>query len=148
MTDEEILADKVASIKTMKRPDLESLWQELYFKAAPKMHPNLLRMRLIWRVQEIIHGGLSQAANQELKKLRKRLRNGRITTHTKNQLPIGTRLQREFNGELHEVLVIRGGFEYQGEVYKSLSKVAYRITGTRWSGPTFFGLRKKNSGRS
>ena len=63
---------------------------------------------------------------------------------------MGTRLSREYDGEPHEVLVVREGFEYRGEIYTSLTKVAKVITGTAWSGPAFFGLKKaiqnKNKG--
>ena len=58
-----------------------------------------------------------------------------------SKLLAGTKLIREFQGELHEVLVSENGFIYQGQSYKSLSAIARKITGTRWNGPAFFGLR-------
>lgn len=111
----------------------------LALREAPAMHSNLLKMRLIWRVQEIMKGGLSQRASDELT----RLRRGRIAEKTPQEsLPLGTRLSREYVGEPHEVLVVRDGFEYRGDIYTSLTKVAKVITGTAWSGPAFFGLKK------
>jgi Protein of unknown function (DUF2924) len=59
----------------------------------------------------------------------------------------GTKLLREWRGVAHEVTVIDAGYEHQGRRYKSLSAVARAITGTQWSGPLFFGLRKTGSGR-
>ena len=141
--DADTLTGKINEIKAMKTPQLKALWQELYFREAPVMHSNLLKMRLIWRVQEIMKGGLSQRASDELTSLRRRLRRGRIAEKTPQEsLPLGTRLSREYDGEPHEVLVVREGFEYRGEIYTSLTKVAKVITGTAWSGPAFFGLKK------
>ena len=76
--DADTLTGKINEIKAMKTPQLKALWQELYFREAPVMHSNLLKMRLIWRVQEIMKGGLSQRASDELTSLRRRLRRGRI----------------------------------------------------------------------
>jgi Protein of unknown function (DUF2924) len=59
----------------------------------------------------------------------------------------GTKLLREWRGVMHEVTVIEGGYEHQGKRCRSLSAVAREITGTQWSGPLFFGLRKTGSGR-
>ena len=61
---------------------------------------------------------------------------------------MGTRLSREYDCEPHEVLVVREGFEYQGETYTSLTKVAKVITGTAWSGPAFFGLKKATQNKN
>ena len=113
------------------------------------MHANLLKMRLISQVQEIMNGGLSQRANDELTSLRRRLRRGRITEKAPQEsLPLGTRLSREYDDEPHEVLVVWEGFEYQGETYTSLTKVAKVITGTAWSGPAFFGLKKATQNKN
>ena len=59
----------------------------------------------------------------------------------------GTKIIREWKGQLHEVAVTAEGYVYKGEVYKSLSPIAFRITGTKWSGPAFFGTKPKESSR-
>ena len=64
------------------------------------------------------------------------------------QMKPGVRLLREWNGEMYEVMVLESGFEYRGARYKSLSMIARVITGTRWSGPRFFGLRRGNRGKA
>ncbi len=56
-------------------------------------------------------------------------------------LSLGTRLLREWQGRTHHVMVVQGGFEYEGKVWRSLSAIARSITGTAWSGPAFFGLK-------
>ena len=60
---------------------------------------------------------------------------------------IGTRLLREWQGRVHEVLILDKGVEYRGKAWPSLSAVAREITGTRWSGPRFFGLNGASDGR-
>jgi hypothetical protein len=72
-------------------------------------------------------------------------RPGRRPRHDVHLLE-GTKLLREWRGLTHEVTVIEGGYEHQGKRYRSLSAVARAITGTQWSGPLFFGLRKTGSG--
>jgi hypothetical protein len=61
------------------------------------------------------------------------------------QLKAGTRLLRQWQGQMHEVLVADEGFEYRGKRYDSLSEIARQITGTRWSGPLFFGLKSRQA---
>jgi hypothetical protein len=61
--------------------------------------------------------------------------------------PQGTVLSREWEGRTHRVMVVEGGFAWEGRTYASLSKIAHTITGTRWNGPRFFGLRDR-AGRS
>ena len=65
----------------------------------------------------------------------------------KDDLLPGTRLVRDWQGVQHEVTVLSGGFEYRGRRFKSLSVIARTITGTRWSGPLFFGMRKTGSAK-
>ena len=62
---------------------------------------------------------------------------------TKHELRPGTVLGREWNGQMHRVAVLADGFAWNGKTYPSLSKIALAITGTRWNGPKFFGLRDK-----
>ena len=73
---------------------------------------------------------------------------GKRRNGVSNDRPVaGTRLIREWRGVEHHVTVRIDGFEYQGRKYKSLSAIARAITGTRWNGPLFFGLRKHGSAR-
>ncbi len=144
----ESLAARVAKIQKMNRAELQQLWEELHGKKAPDLHWNILRQRLAYRVQALALGGLSEKAvktHQEVKAdlKRKPTRNSRI-----RYVPAGTRLSREFNNEVHEVIVLEEGFEYRGKVYKSLSGIARHITGVHWSGPVFFGLNKKDGENS
>ena len=64
---------------------------------------------------------------------------------SRTELRPGTLLTREWDGHLQQVMVLAGGFTWNGKTYRSLSKVAFAMTGTRWSGPRFFGLRDKSA---
>lgn len=108
-------------------------WEER-FGAAPRLRSaDLLRRILTWRVQAAAEGGLDQVTRRLLAGNR---------TGPESMLPEGTVISREWKGLRHEVEVAEGGFVYRGERWKSLSEIAREITGTRWNGPRFFGLRE------
>jgi len=86
---------------------------------------------LAFRLQEISHGGLTEQAQRNLKE----------AISAPQKFRAGTRIVREWKGKVHEVLIVEQGFEYEGKVFKSLSPIACRITGTHWSGPAFFGTK-------
>jgi hypothetical protein len=96
---------------------------------------------LAFRIQEITHGGLIPELATQLHE-RVTSRNSR-PQHSVRTFKPGTKLVREWKGKVHEVVITSDGFEYQGEIYKSLSPIACHITGTRWSGPAFFGTKGK-----
>jgi len=93
-------------------------------------------------MQELEFGGLTKATRTRLRELA-----GAFTSKSGAPASIairikpGTRLIREWQGKTHQVTVAEGSYEYHGERYKSLSEIARLITGTRWSGPLFFGLK-------
>jgi len=82
------------------------------------------------------------------RKAKKARQNATTLAERQTELKAGTILGREWNGRMHRVSVIADGFAYDGKTYSSLSKIACTITGTRWNGPRFFGLRDKSAGRS
>jgi hypothetical protein len=94
------------------------------------------------RIQERAFGGLSLDAKTRLKKLAKAFGRNRGPYPSSLTLKAGSILTREWGGAIHKIQVLRDGFEYEGARFNSLSKVAREITGTRWSGPLFFGLKK------
>jgi hypothetical protein len=105
---------------------------------------DLLRGLLAWRIQERAYGGLSAETERRLQDLARNL--DRIDEHPPSplsRLMPGTVLVREWRGEAHRVTIERSGFSYQGKHFKDLSTIARTITGTRWSGPRFFGLTPK-----
>ena len=113
---------------------LRAEWRRLYGPPPEVRSVELLSLMLAWRQQAAQEGGLD-AATRRL--LRRPLASGAARIAL-----TGSRLIREWQGERHEVTVQgRDGYLYRGETFRSLSEVARRITGTRWNGPRFFGLR-------
>jgi Protein of unknown function (DUF2924) len=139
------ISNQIAKLRMMSRSELLDLWQEHYGKAAPHgIRREILVPFLAYRIQENAHGGLKPAALSELRRIARALdRNGTSNEALgRARIKAGTRLFRQWHGQTHEVFVTESGYEYRGTGYRSLSEIARKITGTRWSGPAFFGLRK------
>jgi hypothetical protein len=99
---------------------------------------------LAYRVQELAYGGLKPETLARLEALGEQLDGGKITVRRMrgdDKPSAGTQLIREYQGVEHVVTVTRDGYEYQGQPYQSLSAIARAITGTRWNGRVFFGVR-------
>lgn len=121
---------------------LKALWHDLNGTEAPAIRKTLLMRALAYRIQEKAFGGLSRDARQKIKKMARNLKNGAPVLPTPaTAVRPGTRFVRDWGGKTHEVAVLERGFVYRGERYTSLSKIARLITGARWSGPLFFGLK-------
>ena len=135
---------QLASLKTAPAPALKAKWRELFESEPPPYNRRFLESRLAYRIQELAYGGLKKETVERLRVLAKQY-DGKPGTRPKGrsqQLPIaGTRLIREWQGIEHCVTVRGDDFEYQGRPYKSLSAIARDITGVRWNGWVFFGLK-------
>jgi hypothetical protein len=138
---------QLAALKTAPTPALKARWRELFDTEPPPYNRRFLESRLAYRVQELAYGGLSEATLERLRALGEQLaKGGKIARVRADRKPIrGTRLIREWQGVEHCVTVRDDDFEYQGRPYKSLSSVARSITGTRWNGWTFFGLKSQGA---
>ncbi len=123
-------------LETLGLDALRSLWRARYGAPPALRSPELLRLMLAWRIQAAQAGGLDRDAKLALR---------RPVAKRGGLEPVpGARLVREWQGRTHEVVVMNdGGFLYRGDRYGSLSEVARAITGVRWNGPRFFGLRKE-----
>jgi hypothetical protein len=141
---------QIAELDALPMRDLRDRWRALIGTDPPRYNRSFLIRRLAYRLQELAHGGLSQAARARMDELltqagcdelgspqvKKQIVRGR------REMPIiGTRLIREWDGQCHEVTAVPGGFAYRGRRYRSLTAVAELITGTHWNGPAFFGVR-------
>ena len=148
MTDT-ILA-RIAALKTTPTPDLKKQWRDLFETEPPPYNRRFLESRLAYRIQELAYGGLKPETVQRLEALGEQLDGGNIVlrrTRADDKPIAGTRLIREWQGVEHTVTVLQAGYEWQGRPYRSLSAIARAITGTRWNGWVFFGL-KNQRGRS
>ena len=135
---------EIAVLPKKSPQELNQLWRKLFNTDPPQAGKEYLVRRLAYRVQELANGGLSKATATILDGLgHGKSEQGKPIVKSENATPApGARLIREWQGVEYVVTVLDDGFEYQGRKFKSLSSVAKAITGTHWSGPLFFGLRK------
>ena len=134
---------ELAALPGKTTPELNQMWRKLFESDPPQAGKDYLVRRLAYRVQELACGSLSGATTTLLDGLRQNPVPGKTPAKAEVATPApGARMIREWQGTEHVVAVLDDGFEYQGRKFKSLSSVAKAITGTHWSGPLFFGLRK------
>lgn len=144
MTDRADLAEKLAALTATEIDDLRKLWRQLYRShPPPAVGRELLILVVAWKLQKQVLGGLSPAMKRRIADLDVTMKaKGDLAKARMIQPRSGARLMRVWQGRTHSVLVLDDGFEWQGERHASLSAIARKITGTRWSGPRFFGLDK------
>jgi hypothetical protein len=131
------LEDQLAELETLAKGDLKDRWAKLTGRPVPRVSMKLLRLALAYEIQAKALGGLSRKVRQRLDQA------AAATTETRDVRP-GMRLAREFGGKVHVVTIGEAGeILWNEREWGSLSEVARAITGTRWSGPAFFGLRQK-----
>ena len=140
---ESVLA-QLAALPGKSTVELKALWVELYDREPLSFNRDYLVKRLAYRIQELAYGGLSARAETKLDRLiaEEDLRvKGKQPVRKDDRPIVGTRLIREWQGVEHTVTALADGYAYQGRPYRSLSAIARAITGTRWNGPLFFGIR-------
>jgi hypothetical protein len=135
---------RLAALQTAPAAELKAQWRVLFGKEPPPFNRPYLVSRLSYRVQELAYGGLKPETRARLEALGEQLDGGNVVLRRiradSRPLP-GTRLIREHGGVQHVVTVRADDFEFEGRPYQSLSAIARHITGTRWNGWTFFGLK-------
>jgi hypothetical protein len=140
----DIVLAQLAALKAAPVTVLKQKWRELFDREPPPYNRRFLEARLAYRIQELAYGGLSQETIARFDALADEF-TGKTSKRRGSLLqtrPIaGTRLIREWRSVEHCVTVRQEDFEYQGRPYKSLSAIARQITGTRWNGLVFFGLK-------
>ena len=140
------LEQQLAELQGMSPAQLRAKWRECWRKPAPKIGPDLLRRGIAWKLQVRVYGELPAHIRRELERAAHRLRRGEdLLGSSRPVLRPGIRLIRRWRGRVHRVLVLDDGYEYNGARFSSLTQIATAITGTHWSGPTFFGLNERKS---
>ena len=136
------LEGQLAALARTEYPDLQAAWQRLFRSRPPKkLGREMLELAVAWKLQERASGGHGSPTKRQLVSLAQSLRtDGDIAKVRIVAMKRGATLLREWNGETHQVLVLNSGFQWRGGRWASLSAIAREITGTRWSGPRFFGL--------
>jgi len=130
------LAAQLATIPELTLAELRQRWAALVAKPLPRVRRTLLALALAWELQAQVHGGLAPLVQRRLAQL--------AGDRTRKPPKAGTRLVRQWKGHLHTVTIdAEQQIHWNGQQWNSLSEVARAITGTRWSGPAFFGLKRR-----
>jgi len=148
MTTHDPIPARLAALKSATTPELKAQWRDLFDSEPPPFNRRYLESRLAYRIQELAYGGLKPETIRRLERLGEDLDGGdrKKSRMRADAMPIaGTRLIREWQGVEYVVTVTADGFEWQGRPYKSLSAIARAITGTRWNGWVFFGLKSRRA---
>lgn len=147
---------QIADLQNLTYEELKERWAMLYGGVPPAYNRTFIIKRLAYRIQELTYGGLSERTQIKMREILDTYdidengcdRSERQTQREKRrrlEVPVtGTRLVREWNGRRYEVIVVPGGFEYDGKKYRSLTAITKAITGTHWNGRAFFGFRNDN----
>ncbi len=146
LPDREKLEVEIAYLRDLDLGGLRSRWHTEMGRAPPRHLPRHLLFRVLaYRLQANRLGDLDSHSRDLLDRAQTAEKAGQRAANSKPTLDLqpGTVLAREWNGRLQRVAVLADGFVWNGKAYPSLSKVALAITGTRWNGPRFFGLRDK-----
>ncbi len=134
-------------LSTTPIADLRNRYRELFWAEPPKAFgPDLLRRSIAHRIQEKAYGGLPPSTRRLLDQMVKAAMakpNGRL--ELPRRIKPGSELVRTWNRKTYRVMVMADGFAYDGKRFTSLSEIATEITGTRWNGPRFFGLRSASN---
>ena len=144
------LNQQLAALPKMDRNALRGLWEHLFLKPPNRaLRREILIPIIAYRLQEMALGGLKGSIDRQLRALALTgSHGGKLIEGLTGPHKAGTRFVREWQGRLHEVSVLPEGYEYDGHIYRSLSEIARNITGTRWSGPAFFGLKHRGTKRA
>lgn len=137
------LTGRLERLKQSTYADLLVEWRRVFRAPPPKrIGQDLLVLGIAWKIQEQARGGHSAITKRTLTDLARKVeQDGDVARDRIVSLKPGAKLQREWKGTLHTVTVLEDAFEWAGKSWRSLSVIAREITGTRWSGPRFFGMK-------
>jgi Protein of unknown function (DUF2924) len=141
--DQKSLASALDALSVLDLQELDARWKSLYGSDPPdRIRRPLMIQALAYRLQEEALGGLKPATRRLLRNVAGDAERRRpIAVESKRPVKEGAVLIREWHGTKHQVIALKDGFMFRGKRFPSLSKIAGEITGTRWSGPLFFGLK-------
>ena len=142
--DPQTLTSQLDRLRELNPTELREQWQTLFgADPPPKLRYSLMIQGIAYRLQEKALGGLKPATVRLLERIADdaAARRKAAPTPAKIHVSTGTVLVREWHGTKHQVTVLQDGFLYRSKRFHSLSRIARTITGSRWSGPLFFGLK-------
>ena len=147
---------QITNLPNLNKTELENMWQR-FFDYPPEVNSRqYIISKLAYRIQELAYGSVNSETEKKIKAYaevietqenkRAKIKSNSMENSTKKSKKyspmVGTKIAKEYRGKLHEVLVVTNGFAYSGEVFRSLSAIALKITGTKWNGLRFFGVKK------
>jgi hypothetical protein len=142
--DHEALTTEIARLSKLDIDELRERWRAIYGKApSPEIGRSFLTRAIVYRLQERAYGGLKPSTSRLLARAVEENPTGSSKRPQSRMAQSGTILIREWQGTAHRVTMLDDGVSFNGKRYRSLSEVAREITGSRWSGPRFFGLRSQ-----
>jgi hypothetical protein len=135
--------NQLTHLSKKSKTQMLALWKQLFEVPPPREARRDLFVRVLaYKIQEKAYGGLSRETRGRLAALARKLAtNPNANLSGTPRIKAGARLIRDWRGQSHRVTVLENGYEYAGKRYSNLSQIARLITGTRWSGPLFFGLK-------
>jgi hypothetical protein len=130
------------NLASVDAAELKALWRSFFKSPPPRVGRKEFFVRILaYEIQRRANGDLSKSSVKALRNFEGDSQSAKTSGSSDPDLRAGTRLVREWGGVTHEVMVMERGYAYRGRSYSSLSEIARNITGARWSGPRFFGLR-------
>jgi hypothetical protein len=140
MTDDFKVLKQILALETKSVNELTKLWGSFYKHEPMSYGKTYLVSKIAYKIQELAYGGLSQETRKRLDNQSAGI-NGSVVKKKYKPL-IGSKIIKEYHEKTYEILVVEGGFSFEGEVFKSLSAIANKITGTKWNGLKFFGIKE------
>jgi len=131
---------QIMALENNNTDELTKLWSTFYDYEPMSYSKSYLISKIAYRIQELAYGGLSTETRKRMEQMSTNI-NGSIVKKKYKPL-IGSKIIKEYRDKTHEIAVVEGGFAYEGEIFKSLSAVAQYITGTKWNGLVFFGIKE------
>ena len=132
---------QLAALQGMSENELQEKWRDLYGSEPPRVKKLFLMRRLAFRIQELFYGGVTKKSKENIREIAGQYLAGRASlTNDDGKILPGTRFIRGWHNRNYETIVRENGFEYNGQLYRSLSAIALAITGTKWNGRKWWGL--------
>ncbi|GHT99032.1 hypothetical protein FACS1894126_5020 [Alphaproteobacteria bacterium] len=131
---------QVLSLQDKKTIELKVLWDKMFDHQPAISSREYMISKLAYRIQELAYGGVDEITAEKIQATAKKIKSPKNSQNGKFNPMIGTKIVKDYKGNFIEILVVDGGFSYAGEIYKSLSSIATKITGTKWNGLKFFGV--------
>jgi hypothetical protein len=140
MTDDFKILKQILALESKSVNELTKLWNTFFDHEPMSYSKSYLVAKIAYKIQELAYGGLQAETRKRMDQMSEGI-NGSVMKKKYKPL-IGSKIVKEYHDKTYEVFVVEGGFSFEGEVFKSLSAIANKITGTKWNGLKFFGIKE------